>query len=336
MNMRMLLIVFFCFAMHAGYTQSPDLMVQGAAPSLYLEHAVAAKETWYSIGRIYNISPKEIAPFNNLAIDKPLAIGQLIRIPLSASNFAQSPSKAADELYVPVFHVVQDKEWMYRLSVNYKTPVENLEKWNNITKDQVKPGIKMIVGYLKVKGQSSLASRGSSTMKNIPADIASGTTRTETPASTTPAKTTPATTRPEPVQQGTTVSTPAATNATTVASAPEKKPQQARNEVSASGGGYFRSMYGQSGKSAAGTAGVFKSTSGWQDGKYYALMNNVPVGTIIKISPSSSSDKAVYAKVLGSLAEMKENTGLSIRLSDAAAAQLGTADITKFPVEVRY
>jgi len=29
-----------------------------------------------------------------------------------------------------------------------------------------------------------------------------------------------------------------------------------------------------------GNAGYFKSTSGWNDGKYYALMNNVGVGNI--------------------------------------------------------
>jgi hypothetical protein len=46
-------------------------------------------------------------------------------------------------------------------------------------------------------------------------------------------------------------------------------------------GGYFKSDYTESGKSSSGAAGIFKSTSGWQDGKYYALMNNVPVGTIV-------------------------------------------------------
>ena len=81
-------------------------------------------------------------------------------------------------------------------------------------------------------------------------------------------------------------------------------------------------------------AGIFKSTSGWQDGKYYALMNNVPVGTIIKIDHPVTR-KSVYAKVLGQLPEMKESNGLAIRLSDAAAAELG-AGAFKFNVEVSY
>jgi hypothetical protein len=81
-------------------------------------------------------------------------------------------------------------------------------------------------------------------------------------------------------------------------------------------------------------AGIFKSTSGWQDGKYYALMNNVPIGKIAKITIPSSG-KSIYAKVLGQLPDMKESTGLIIRISNAAAGELGAAD-NKFNVEVRF
>jgi len=99
-------------------------------------------------------------------------------------------------------------------------------------------------------------------------------------------------------------------------------------------GGFFKSQYGETGKATSGAAGVFRSTSGWQDGKYYALMNNVPVGTIIKVG-NPSNGKTVYAKVLGNLPEMKESAGLTLRISDAAATELGLA-ANKFPVSVRY
>ena len=83
-----------------------------------------------------------------------------------------------------------------------------------------------------------------------------------------------------------------------------------------------------------GNAGIFKSGSGWEDGKYYALVNNIPVGTIIRVTFSSTS-KSIYAKVLGQLPEMKESQGLSLRISDAAASELG-AEIGKFYVQVAY
>ena len=99
-------------------------------------------------------------------------------------------------------------------------------------------------------------------------------------------------------------------------------------------GGSFKGDYGEAGKSATGLAGTFKSTSGWQDGKYYALMNNTPVGTIVRVTDPSTG-KTIYAKVLGQLPDMKESAGLAIRISNAAAAELGEGE-GKFNVEVKY
>ncbi len=341
------------------FAQNSDLTVMGVSPGLYLQHTVAAKENWYSVGRLYNISPKEIAPINGTTLETPLSIGQQIKVPLTPANFSQSDSKAADEAYVPVYHVVQDKEWMFRVSTNYnKVPIENLEKWNNINRDQAKAGMKLVVGYLKVKKDvSALASRGTWEVKGVVASTASAPpVATTTVATTTPATTstsastnTPATTNtpvsgntpaaqpvakaPEkaPVQQ--TVPEKQAPPAETKTAAPVTKPLPAQTAGNVAGG-YFRSMYEESGKAGNGSAGVFKSTSGWQDGKYYALMNNVAVGTIVKVTNPATS-KAVYAKVLGQLPDMKESVGLTVRVSDAAATELGSA-APKFPVEISY
>jgi hypothetical protein len=100
-------------------------------------------------------------------------------------------------------------------------------------------------------------------------------------------------------------------------------------------GGFFGSDFSESGKSVSGPASTFKSTSGWQDGKYYALMNNVPVGTIVRINVPATN-KTVYAKILGQLPDMKESAGLTIRMSNAAAGELGEAEGGKFGVEVKY
>jgi hypothetical protein len=49
--------------------QEKSLQVEGVSPALYITHKVAPKENYYSIGRIYNVSPKEIAPFNKLQLE---------------------------------------------------------------------------------------------------------------------------------------------------------------------------------------------------------------------------------------------------------------------------
>jgi hypothetical protein len=106
------------------------------------------------------------------------------------------------------------------------------------------------------------------------------------------------------------------------------------NTGTSSRGSYFKTQYEETGKSVSGAAGIFKSTSGWTDGKYYALVNNVAVGTIVRVN-NPVSGKAIFAKVLGSLPDMKESLGLIARLSDAAATDLDASG-GRFSVEVRY
>lgn len=289
-----------------------ELMVQGTSPGLHLTHTVAPKENWYSVGRLFNMSPKDLAAANKLKMDAPLNIGQTIKIPLVAANFSQDGHKAADEVLVPVYHTVQEKEWMYRISQNHnKVSVEHLQQWNKVSNDDIKAGMKLIVGYLKVKqGQSALASAA----KNVQPPVAVN--KPQEKVVTHPAVKDPVLKEDKtPVKE-------------------EKKEVVDKVESIDYNGGYFRPQFYSAGKAATGTAGVFKSTSGWQDGKYYALMNNVPVGTIIKIDHPVTR-KSIYAKVLGQLPEMKESAGLAIRLSDAAAAELG-AGAYKFNVDVRY
>lgn len=300
------------------------IQVQGSAPQLHLVHTVVAKETWYSVGRIYNLSPKDIAAFNKTTIEKPLAIAQTLQIPLTAVNFSQDGQKAGDEVFVPLYHQVQEKEWMYRISTRYnKVPVEALEKWNNVKNDQLKSGMWIVVGYLKVKtGQSPLAASGTGKVAAPPVkeEAKKPETAKVDPPKPEPVKTEPV--KPEPVKPEPAKEEPKVTE------------QPAPGTPANHKGGAFRRQYEESGATITGNSGVFRSTSGWNDGKYYALMNNVPVGTIVKVT-FSSTNKTIYAKVLGQLPEMRESVGLSLRISDAAASELGVTN-PKFYVDVKY
>ncbi len=289
--MKKLTIILFltsaCFQF--AFSQS-ELFVQGEKGNLYLLHKVVAKENWYSVGRLFNVSPKEIAPFNNSSLTVPLTIGQELKIPLTETNFSQTAEKNADESLIPIYQ-------------------------------GSKTGTRKTAGYLKVK--TSLSSFAANA-KNI----------------------TPATTIKESVRDETTVTPPKEIKK--IVAAPEKKQVvenntgtaenkiQVKNNSSYHGGsgGFFIGEYNEGTRSTNGTAGTFKSTSGWQDGKYYALMNNVQVGTIIKVI-APATQKSVYAKVLGQLPDMKESEGLTVRISNAAANELGEPE-GKFSVQVRY
>jgi LysM repeat protein len=339
-----LLILISCFFAKFARSQSNELLIQGQTGGLYLEHTIVAKENWYSVGRMFNIDPKALAPFNHSALTQPLMIGQLLQIPLTVTNFSQTGQKAPGETLVPVFHITQDKEWLYRVSVNHnKVPVPNLEKWNNVTPEQVHAGMHLIVGYLRVKtSQSALAKMPASPAPALasvpPSTVPASSGDTDSPVSKAPVST-PQVSAPQVTTPPVTTPPAPAPSVTAPATAPLHVTPAPAPAVSAPpaphfNGGAFRADFTDGGHSATGPAGVFKSTSGWQDGKYYALMNNATVGAIVKITDPVSG-KSVYAKILGQLPDMKESAGLTIRISNAAATELGVGE-GRFNAQVSY
>lgn len=320
--MKNLIAVFFLLPFFVKAQDKP-LIVDGTSPNNYIVHTTTPKETFYSIGRNYNISPKEIAPFNNLVLENGLSIGQVIRIPLKEVNFTQNGITTPDEVLVPVYHIVKEKETLFQISnsVN-KVPVTVIKKWNMLKSDNVDNGSRLIVGYLKVKKDlSHLASRAikvevedkkiadiaipNSNTNDIPSKPAIAAKTTDIPLNTRPVETT-------------------------------KKEINPTTGKSLDGG-FFKNLYGSaknSGTLETGVAGIFKSTSGWEDGKYYCLHNSAPAGTIIKIT-SVATSKSVYAKVLDLIPDLKQNAGYIIRLSNAAAGELGM-NSDKFECTLSY
>jgi LysM domain len=332
MKNRIVFFILFIVSGFKAHSQHAQLRIEGTNGKFYLVHMVVAKENWYSIGRLFNLSPHEIASFNNMSFDKPLDVATQLNIPLNSANFDQKQIKIPGETLVPIYHVVEEKEWMFKLSSIYNdVPVISLEKWNNIKRDDLKPGADIIVGFLRVKTDLSPLALGISSNPSVASsstDPANKTMKqTDVPA---PAATSTSLYRAEPAKSSVTTVANTTTGPVTVSNANEKVNNYA---LSHSNGGFFSIDYSASGKSSSGEAGTFKSTSGWSDGKYYALMNGVAVGTIIRVA--SPNGKSIYAKVLGQLPDMKESIGLVIRISNAASAELGLGE-GKFPVEIKY
>ena len=82
-------------------------------------------------------------------------------------------------------------------------------------------------------------------------------------------------------------------------------------------------------------SGIFTTDKGWNDGKYYVLMDGVAAGTIVKIS-NPANNKSIYAKVLGQMRGISENEGYDVRISDSAAALLDYGNADNFTVKVTY
>ena len=66
--MKSFAIVVIVFLFFAGdiNAQRGDIFVKSGDKGLFIEHKVAAKENFFSIGRLYTVHPKFIASYNKL------------------------------------------------------------------------------------------------------------------------------------------------------------------------------------------------------------------------------------------------------------------------------
>ncbi len=334
--MKTVLLAFILLISSSLMGQQQKLIVRNFGSQLYLEHKVAPKENWYSVGRIYFISPKEIAAFNQLSMEKGLSIGQLLKVPLKKENFSQSTP--IDNAGGMVVHIVQPKEGLYKLANLYNVDKELLNKMNGLSSDQITAGTNLVIGYLIPSGELVVSVAPTSPEKTIP-EIPKPTKAAEKEAvvEEKAKKTAPpseaAAPAPQPLAKSNQTAAPVKVAEEEVeASKPVALSSKSSNSQALKPEkSYFSSLYEQQSKEGKqqklenSVYGVFKSTSGWQDGKYYVLMNNVVPGTIVKLV-RKSTDKAVFAKVLGSVPPGKESEGLGLRMSNAAIAALGLGD----------
>jgi hypothetical protein len=320
MNRYVLAALAFFFAIPFVSAQQPEqLLVKSGEKGLYLEHKIAPKESFFAVSRKYNVHPKTIAVYNKLDYNKGLVIGQVIRIPLNDTNFTQKGNSGT-----PLYYKVGENEGLMKVSGLYKNvTLETLRGWNNLADNSVPSGKKLVVGFLVSKGMPSVTL----TPKVITEPV------TET-VKTDPPKTDPVITEPK-------VETPKVE--TKIEEPKTTQPVFARNEEKpvSNEQGYFRYHFEQQLKSrpvskeATLTSGIFKTTSGWLDSKYYLLMDGVQPGTIIKVS-NPSNNRIIFAKVLGEMSGIKQNEGLNLRLSSAAASALQVTEQDKFIVKVNY
>lgn len=326
--MKKFFLSFFVFVLTAHLVSAQkELMVKSGDKGLYLEHKVASKESFYAVGRKYNVSPKFIASFNKLDINKGLQIDQKLRIPLTDTNFTQQGNVGT-----PVYYKVGEKEGLMTVSNKHnKVSLANLRLWNNLSKDELKEGAKIVIGFLHSNGMPAV------TIKNKPVEEDPAVKAEEKPVTVEPVKA-------EDVKKAEEKEAKAEEKAEKKEEKNKPEPVIEKKETTAPVSkeqGYFKTHFDQQiktnpiTKNETVTAGIFKTTSGWQDAKYYLLIDKVAPGTIVKvINPSNNS--TIYAKVLGEMSGIRQNEGLNIRISNAAASALNITEQDKFIVKVNY
>lgn len=316
---KVVLFGFFLAFCGLGFSQDSRLLVKKGSTGLYLEHAVAAKEGLYSIGRLYNVHPRHLAQYNNWDLSKGLSIGQKLLIPLTDTNFNQQAQRGQ-----PVYYVTGQGEGLFRVSqLSKKLTADKLRQWNGLKSDNIAAGQYLVVGFLNSEEWSKRPPVVTETQPDPPV--------------TEPVKTQPVEEMPVLVEKKPEVKPDNSTPKLV-----EEKPVTVSQQRPGTEG-YFKAYFDQQirqqplSKNQTVNAGIFKTLSGWQDGKFYLLMDNVMPGTIVKLS-NPENGKVVFAKVLGEMAGIKLNQGLDIRISNAAASvlEIPEANTEKFVIAVEW
>ncbi|HTN35448.1 MAG TPA: LysM peptidoglycan-binding domain-containing protein [Arachidicoccus sp.] len=294
-----------------------------AAQSGYKTHVIKAGESLSQLAKQYGTTVGDIMRLNKMSTDSKLFVGEEVKIPAAGETIVAAAAAKT--------HVVEKGETLYQLSKKFNVSVNDLRDWNNIVGNNIQVGQTLRLGAPGTGDTPQSVPVDTNAPASVPADVPA------TPVAT------------EPEDTGATIpaisstSTDKASDSSTEAPADTKQREGSVFDPNTSGGNTTSSAEGAFAvayKSQAsgtelitkGVAGAFKSASGWKDGKYFILMNEIAPGTLVKVQ---TKGKTIYAKVLWNLGNVKENAGLSYRISDAAVSALGVGG-DQFDIIVSY
>ena len=306
-----------------------------SAQTKYVTHTLKEGETLSMIAQQYNTSVGDIMRLNGMHADTKLVYGSQIKVPSTkpqtsakkASSTAAGTPPASPAAMPSssneITHIVAKGETLYSVSKKFNVSLEQLRAWNNLADDNVKLGTLLIVNESGVNKFSSTSSAKPTTETAVAPAPQKEPMVENKPDNSVTTNTDNVTTNIQPAMQ-------AVNNI--------NAPVTADDVSSYTGEGFFASQFkerkSKNMQNVSGVSKTFKTASGWSDGKFYILANDIEPGTIVKITAGNGS--AVYAKVLWNMGDMKENAGINFRISDATAAALRVNDTAGFNLNISF
>jgi LysM repeat protein len=109
-------------------------------PADAIVHKVAARETLFSISKIYGVTLDQIKQWNKLP-DNALSVGQELVIRKNAASNKPVVIKTSQPVANPTgMHTVAQGETMYSIARQYGISVEELKAWNKLETNELKIG----------------------------------------------------------------------------------------------------------------------------------------------------------------------------------------------------
>lgn len=302
---------FFILILMSAFTTfvvaQDKIIVQGKSPKLYIWHTVVSEENLYSVSSAYHLSTKIVAKQNQLKEKSILKPGKKIKIPLNKNNFTQS-FKTTNSNVLPLYYVVHKKESLSIVAKkNGNLNIDLIKKWNRLKSSKIKPSQKIIIGFLIKKSEPYALIETDKTNQDFNIKSDNGYDIQEKPKFD--------------VQ----IVTPQADTAVV-----NELMNDLENAETSEDEGFFVDSFPVANKynqqyTRTGRVATFKSTSGWTDKKYFVLINDVPIGTIVRIT-NLDNNRSICAKVISGLPTIKSNNNILIRVSSAAAHTLKITD----------
>lgn len=332
-----------------------------SAQTNYISYTIKSGETLSLLAKRYNTTVGDIMRLNGMHTNSKIEAGEKIKIPsktsvttakkeaINAPENTSSVNVTANKSSANVpsnsfVHTVTKGESLYSIAKKYSVTVKDLKTWNHLTSDNTRAGSTLIIAHNTKSVEST------TTAQTTPQPVQKQRVETTTAQQTKQDDIKQDSVKQDNTPQNNTITqyqdTATENNSFATAMAPQVNAQlQVAQDKTAteqslssnySGSGYFAAQFNEKNKSLQTVSGVsktFKTASGWADGKYYILANNIEPGTIVKIAADNGN--AVYAKVLWNLGDMKDNTGINFRVSNATAAALHE-DNTSFNVNISF
>jgi LysM repeat protein len=148
--MRKIYLFLIVLLPFVAFSQQP-LTIKGIHPNFYVVHTVSPNETYASIAKLYNLSPTQVANYNDLSLHNGKVYARTLNIPLTIQNFIQRGATLRNEVLVPVNYVLNPNETVTHVLARFKVSVQALKQMNGLTDQQLNRQDELTVGHLLVK-----------------------------------------------------------------------------------------------------------------------------------------------------------------------------------------
>lgn len=116
------------------------------APAKSLTHTVKAKETLFSISRMYSVTVDQIKDWNNLESNS-IDIGQVLIVGTGQKATKVNDTKnSAPQHSNAKIHTVEQSETLYAISRKYNVTIDELKEWNKLESNEISIGQQLVVG----------------------------------------------------------------------------------------------------------------------------------------------------------------------------------------------